>query len=153
MNREESLKEFKEKVVKTLEEESISVFEKKFKDDEEKVKEIIINGMKSLISKANEIKEEKKIAVFQFELLRINILNESYKILIHGYNSSWYLDTKSIYEEIDLRFLFETFITFKEKLIKEKRIYMGKVNDYDIQKIMFESVVKCYKDMSQTVRN
>lgn len=51
--------------------------------------------MKSLISKANEIKEEeKKIAVFQFELLRINILNESYKILIHGYNSSWYLDTK-----------------------------------------------------------
>lgn len=153
MNREESLKEFKEKVVKTLEEESISVFEKKFKDDEEKVKEIIINGMKSLISKANEIKEEKKIAVFQFELLRINILNESYKILIHGYNSSWYLDTKPIYEEIDLRFLFEPFITFKEKLIKEKRIYMGKVNDYDIQKIIFESAVKRYKDMSKTVRN
>lgn len=127
MNREESLKEFKEKVVKTLEEESISVFEKKFKDDEEKVKEIIINGMKSLISKANEIKEEKKIAVFQFELLRINILNESYKILIHGYNSSWYLDTKSIYEEIDLRFLFETFITFKEKLIKEKEFIWVKL--------------------------
>lgn len=128
MNREESLKEFKEKVVKTLEEESISVFEKKFKDDEEKVKEIIINGMKSLISKANEIREEeKKIAVFQFELLRINILNESYKILIHGYSSSWYLDTKSIYEEIDLRFLFETFITFKEKLIKEKRIIWVKL--------------------------
>ena len=156
MNREESLEEFKEKVVKALGQESIAAFEENFKNNEEKVKAMIIKGMKSLISKAKEIKEEdnkNKIAVFQFELIRINIVNESYKILIHGYNSSWYLDPKPIYEEIDLSFLFEPFIKLKEKLIKEKRIYMGKVNNYDIQKLIFELVVKCYMDMSKVIRN
>ena len=153
MNREESLEEFKEKVVKNLGEESVAGFEKNFKNNEEKVKELIINGIKSLIKKAMESKNENKIAVFQFEFLRINIINESYKILIHGYNSFWYLDSDSIYEEIDLSFLFEPFISFKEKLIKGKRIYMGKVNDYDIQKIIFELTAKCYMDMSKTIRN
>lgn len=149
MNREESLEEFNEKVVKNLEEESKTEFERIFNENEEKIKELIMNGMKSLIKGAN----ENKIAVFQFELLRINILNESYKILIHGYNSLWYLDSTSIYEEIDLNFLFKPFVSFKEKLIKEKKIYMGKVNDYDIEKIIFHIVVKCYMDMSKVVRN
>lgn len=156
INREEALEEFREKVVKNLAEESKLSVEKNFKDNEEKVKELIINGMKSLIKRAKESKEDKnenKIAVFQFELLRINIINESYKILVHGYNSFWYLDSDSIYEEIDLSFLFEPFIKLKEKLIKEKRIYMGKVNDYDIQKIIFELTAECYTDMSKTARN
>lgn len=156
MNREESLEKFKKKVVKALAEESKAVFEKNFKDNEEKVKELIIKKMKNLTKKAKESKEEKdenKISVFQFELLRINIINESYRIMLHGYNSNWYLDPKPVYEEIDLIFLFEPFISLKEKLSKEKRIYMGKVNDYDIEKIIFELVVKCYKDMSKIVRN
>ncbi len=38
MNREEALKEFKEKVVKTLEEESISVFEKNLRMMKKKLK-------------------------------------------------------------------------------------------------------------------
>lgn len=156
MNREESLEDFKKKVVKALAEESKAVFEKNFKDNEEKVRELIIKGMKNLIKRAKESREEKdenKIAVFQFELLRINIVNESYKILIHGYNSLWYLDSDPIYEEIDLSFLFEPFIKLKEKLIKEKRIYMGKINDYDIQKVIFKLTAKCYMSMSETIRN
>lgn len=155
MNREESLEEFKEKVVKNLAEESKVSFEKNFKDNEEKIKKLIVEGIKSLIKRAkesNDANNENKIAVFQFELLRINILNESYKILIHGYNSLWYLDSNSIYEEIDLRFLFEPFIKLKEKLNKEKKIYVGKVNDYDILKIIFEPVAKCYRNMSESVR-
>lgn len=156
MNREEALEKFKEKVVKNLAEENKLSFEKNFKDNEEKAKDLIIDGMKSIIKRAKDLKAEKnenKIAVFQFELLRINILNDSYKILIHGYNSLWYLDSNPIYEEIDLSFLFEPFIKLKEKLGKEKKIYIGKVNDYDIQKIIFEFAAKCYMDISKTVRN
>ncbi|BCZ45183.1 hypothetical protein psyc5s11_12500 [Clostridium gelidum] len=155
MNREESIEEFKEKVVKSLAEESKLILQKNFNDNKEKVRELIIEGIKSLIKRAKESEEEEhenKIAVFQFELLRINIVNESYKILIHGYNSLWYLDAHSIYEEIDLSFLFEPFIKLKQTLVKEKRIYMGKVNDYDIQKIIFELVTECYRNMSESAR-
>ena len=156
MNREESLEHFNENVIKKLTEEFKLKVHENFKVNEEKVKKLIIAAMKNIIKKAKkfqEVDKEYKIAVFQFELLRINIVNESYKILAHGYNSSWYLDSNSIYEEIDLSFLFEPFISFNEKLIKEKRIYMGKVNDYDIQKIIFELVSKCYWDISKDVRN
>ncbi|WP_160685618.1 pentapeptide repeat-containing protein [Clostridium sp. C2-6-12] len=156
MNREESLDHFNENVIKKLIDEiKLKVYEN-FRVNEEKVKKLIMDAMKKLIKKADnfqEIDKEYKIAVFQFELLRINIVNESYKILAHGYNSCWYLDSNSMYEEIDLRFLFEPFISLKERLIKEKRICMGKVNDYDIQKIIFELVSKCYWDMAKEVRN
>lgn len=156
MNREESLQHFNENVMKKLADGVKLEFEENFKANEGKIKNLIIAAMKNIIKKAmdlQEINKEHKIAVFQFELLRINIVNESYKILAHGCNSCWYLDSDSIYEEIDLSFLFEPFIKLKEKLIKEKRIYMGKVNNYDIQKILFELVSKCYIDMSKDVRS
>ncbi|MBB6624510.1 pentapeptide repeat-containing protein [Clostridium gasigenes] len=156
MNREESLKQFKENMAKNLVEECKVKFEENFKANEENVKNLIIDNMKSLIKRANDFQqiiEDYKIAVFQFELLRINILNESYKTFIHGYNSLWYLDKDSIYEEIDLKFLFEPFIDLKEKLIKEKKIYMGKVNNYDIQEIIFDLAVECYNNMSESARN
>ncbi|AGF55356.1 uncharacterized protein YjbI with pentapeptide repeats/ribosomal protein S17E [Clostridium saccharoperbutylacetonicum] len=156
MNREEALEHFDENITKKLAEDFKLKVEENFKANEEKIKNLIIAAMKSIIKKAKdfqEIKKEYKIAVFQFELLRINILNQSYKILAHGYNSSWYLDSDSIYEEIDLSFLFEPFDSFKEKLKKEKKMYMGKVNDYDIEKIIFELVSKYYMDISENVRN
>ncbi|WP_297430647.1 pentapeptide repeat-containing protein [Clostridium sp.] len=156
MNRQEALEEFNEKITKNLIEEYKLKFEENFRENQEKTKALIIEGIERLIKRAKnlqEINEGYKIAVFQFELLRINILNESYKIFVHGYNSLWYLDKASIYEEIDFKFLFEAFIELKQKLIKEKKIYMGKVNNYDIQKIIFNLAVECFKEMAAYVRN
>jgi|GEM_PF-2844976 len=156
MNRQEALEHFKENVSENLVKQYKLKFEEYFEENEEKVKALLIDGMKKLIKKAKEFGEAEKdykIVVFQFELLRINILNESYKIFAHGYNSLWYLDQHSIYEEIDLKFLFEPFIELKEKLIKEKKIYMRKVNNYDIQEIIFNLAVECYNNISIIVRN
>ncbi|OOM76180.1 hypothetical protein CLPUN_27930 [Clostridium puniceum] len=156
MNRQEALEHFKANVSENLVKEYRLKFEEYFEENEEKVKKLLIDGMKKLIKKAKEFDETEKdykIGVFQFELLRINILNESYKIFAHGYNSLWYLDKDSIYEEIDLKFLFELFIDLKEKLIKEKKIYMGKVNKYDIQEIIFNLAVECYNDISISIRS
>lgn len=156
MNRQEALEHFKENIVKNLIDECKAKFQENFRENEEKVKALIIDGMKKLINGAKNLKEldrEYKIAVFQFELLRINILNESYKIFAHGYNSLWYLDENSLYEEIDLKFLFEPFIKLKEKLIKEKKIYMGKVNNYDIQEVIFSLASESYMAISESARN
>ena len=156
MDRQESLEHFYENVSKKLINECKLKFQENFKEDEEKVKFLIIDGMKNLIKKAEKfqkINKDYKISVFQFELLRINILNDSFNIFIHGYNSLWYLDNASIFEEIDLKFLFTPFIKFKNRLAKEKKIYMGKVNDYDIAKVIFDLAADCFKSMSERARD
>ncbi len=150
MNREEALKEFKEKICLNLIEDCKSKFEDNVIKSEEKLRNLTIKGIKQVIKKAKDfqkIKEDYKIAVFQFEFLRVDVLNESYKIYVHGYNGMWYLDENSIVEYLDLKFLYEPFIEFKEKLIKEKKIYIGKVNNYDIQEIIMNLSYECYKNL------
>jgi hypothetical protein len=51
-----------------------------------------------------------------------------------------------------LKLLFEPFIELKKKLIKKKKIYMGKVNNYDIAKVIFDLTVDCFKSMSEKAR-
>lgn len=156
MKRQEALEHYKLNVAKDLIEEYTQKFELNLNNNEEKIRELLIEGIKSVEAKAKKIQEieaDYKICILQFELLRTNIINETYKIFIHGYNSSWYLDEKSVYEEIDLLLLFKPFIELKEKLIKFKKIYLGKVNNYDIQEIVFDLVSTCYKKMSMNVRN
>ncbi|MHC1686045.1 MAG: pentapeptide repeat-containing protein [Clostridiaceae bacterium] len=155
MNREEALIDFHDNFENSLLEICRGKFQVNLESNEEKLREALINGIKGLnekVIKAQEKDKEYKITVLQFELLRINLLNDSYKILAHGYNHLWYLDKNSIYEEIDLKFLFEPFIELKEQLNKAKKPYLGKINQYDIQKIIFELAVQCFNSMSETVR-
>lgn len=155
MNREQALVHYNENVSDKLLKEYEEKFKENFLANKDKTKNIIIEAMKNIIKKAEtnqEIIKDYKLSVFQFELLRINIIDESYKIFIHGYSSLWYLDDNSVYEYLDLKYLFEPIIELKQKLIQGKKIYLGKVNKYDIQKIIFEIVVKSFNDMSETVR-
>lgn len=149
MNRIEALEDFKSKISE-LKEQYIKEFENNFLENEEKVAHLLIDAIKTLNEKIN--KKDYKLSILQYELLRTNILDETYKIWLHGYNYLWYLDEESVYEEIDLKFLFEPFIRLKEELIKRKKIYIGKINNYDIEKIIFEVVYKCYMKLSSTIR-
>ena len=155
MNREQAIEHYKEKVSDKLLKEYQEIFRENFINNEQNTKNIIINAMKTIINKAQLNKEtykDYKLSVFQFELLRVNIIDESYKIFIHGYSSLWYLDENSVYEFIELKFLFEPFIELKQKLLEGKKVYLGKVNKYDIQKIIFEVVAKSFNDISEVVR-
>lgn len=151
MNREEAIIDFKENKAKALSEIAIDEFTDIFVNNIEEIKGILMSGLKKLITKWNKERNEELVVV-QYELLRTMILNESYIIYIHGYNSTWYLDDNSIVYELNLKFLFEPFIKLKEALIKEKKIYMGKINNYDIQEIIFEKVLEAFKGMSDIVR-
>lgn len=156
MDRAEALKHFEENIVKKALEECRNEFIEILNSNEEKFGRLLIKSIQNLNKKALEnknIDENYRLGVLQFEFLRSSILNESYSILLHGYNNLWYLDTNSIYEEIDLKFLSEPFINLKEKLIKEKQIYVGKINEYDVQKIIFDITAESYNSISELVRS
>ncbi|MEW8956322.1 pentapeptide repeat-containing protein [Clostridium sp.] len=155
MNRKEALEHYKLNQAKSLIEECEKNFNINLRDNEEKIKAMLIEGIKSVDKKAKKVQElhdDYRLYVLQFEFLRTNIINETYKILIHGYNGLWYLDDNSVYEEIDLLFIFEPFIILKEKLLKAKKSYLGKVNNYDIQEIIFNLASKCYNQMCDNSR-
>ena len=156
MNRQEALEDFNKNAADDLVLKYKKEFEKNLNDNEEKFALLLIESIKKLNQKAignRKVIENYSLGVLQFELLRSNILNESYKIHLHGYNSLWYLDNNSIYEEIDLKFLFESFENLKKELIEKSKIYIGKVNIYDINKIIFDAVSDSYMNMSSMVRD
>ena len=155
MNREEALEDFNKNAAYDLVLKCKKEFEKNFNDNEEKTALLLIDAIKKLNKKAIEnrnVVDNYTLGVLQFELLRSNILNESYKIHLHGYNSLWYLDDNSIYEEIDLKFLFKPFENLRKELIENSRKYIDRVNIYDIQKIIFDAVSDSYMGMSKAVR-
>ena len=120
MNRKEALEHYKLNQAKVLIEECEKNFNINLSDNEEKIKAMLIEGIKAADKKAKKVQEfhdDYRLYILQFELLRINIINETYKILIHGYNGLWYLDDNSVYEEIDLLFIFKPFIILKEELV------------------------------------
>lgn len=152
MNRDECLVEFNEKIVQKYLEEYCNKFHKNIERNTETIKNLIFNSLKDICDSKNIITEEDKITVLQFEILRTDILNESYKIRLNGYNNLFYLDENPVSKYIDFKFLFNEFLEFKNKLIEESKVYVGKVNKYDIQKILFDVVIKCYINMSFEVR-
>ncbi|NFG22872.1 hypothetical protein FDF11_06960 [Clostridium botulinum] len=155
MNREEALKDFNEKVVNKIINEYKLRFEENLKQYKDMLCEILIDSIVNLNKKVCNVRDYKKdylLNVLQYELLRTNVLDDSYIIWLHGYNRSWYLDEDSVYEEINLKFLFEPFIELKQVLIKKKKVYLGKVNNYDIQNIVFNIVKECYYSIENITR-
>ena len=155
MNRREALEDFNKNTADDLVLKYKKEFEINFNNNEKRFALLLIDSIKKLNQKAilnRKVIENYSLGVLQFELLRSNILNESYKIHLHGYNSLWYLDNNSIYEEIDLKFLFKPFENLKKELIEKSKIYIGKINIYDIQKIIFDAVSDSYMGMSKVVR-
>ena len=153
MNREEALLEYNEKVVKSLVEEARNKFEQLCNDNEDELEKRLVGTFRNLIQKCNDDRDGgEDLTIFQYEMLRTNILNESYIIYLHGYNKNWYLDDNPLCIEIDLKFIFEPYIELKEKLLREKKIYLGKINEYDIQNIIFNSVIDGFKALGEALR-
>lgn len=153
MNREEAMIEYNEKIVKNLVEEARNKFEQLCNDNEMELENIFVGAFRELIQKCNDEKQEEyNLTIFQYEMLRTNILNESYVIYLHGYNANWYLDESPLCIEIDLKFIFQPFIELKERLLEEKKIYLGKINEYDVQNIIFNSVIDSFKLLAEALR-
>ncbi len=147
-NREEALKEFKESIAKELINEVINTFKEKLTENSDLTQKLILDSIKEMIEK----NPEKKLMILQFELFRIDILNKTFKICLHGYDNLYYFDENPLENYIDLKFLFDDFTKLNENLITKSKGYVGKVNKYDVDETIIEAVMTCYKNMSLEVR-
>lgn len=154
MNREEAIKDFKNKKAKQFVDECDKLLTELFDKNRDKIKEILMQSLENIVKKAeiSHKRKEDRITTFQIEILRTEILTESFKICVHGYNIFGYLDESPICEYVNLKFLFEPLMQLKEKLEKEKKIYIGKINSYDIQNMLLKIAVEFYISLANEVR-
>lgn len=154
MNREDALIDFKSKMTEKYITKYNMLLIDTYNNNKTKIHDMIFQAIKSIIDKGmlhfNFTKN--KIAMFQFEILRTDILNESFKITLHGYNSYWYLDENPVYDYVDFKFLFKPLIELRKELETEMKVYIGKINKYDVQNILFTVAIEFFNNMSSDVR-
>lgn len=89
---------------------------------------------------------------FQFSLLRYDLLQDRARVRLDVMDASWVLDQASLCTEFDLSFLFAPYFRWREKLLKDMREYRGKVNQYDVERMVQEEVMSAAGTLTQVLR-
>lgn len=149
----DALKDFKAKIVQKAVKKYTCKFEENFDIHLDKVRNLILQSLIKLIKKYNEKFEKNyKITVFQFEMLKSNIINESFIVNLYCYNEKWCFEDELIVDEIDFGFLFEPFIEMKKELNREMELYSKKINNYNVENIVIDVVKEAFVNISEFVR-
>lgn len=149
----DALNNFKDTIVQKAVKKYTCKFEENFDIHLDKVKNLILQSLIKLISNYNKKFEENyKITVFQFEMLKSNILNESFMVNLYCYNEKWCFENEMMIDEIDFKFLFSPFIEMKKELSREIELYDGIINSYDVENIVIDVVKEIFVNISQFVR-
>lgn len=150
MTREEALERFR-----TYSEALLQDYENKFWDNLQKkntqLKERILESFVKL-AEAIKIKGKTEIVHFQFSLLRIDLIQKKYTVLLQASDVDWYLDEATITVTLDISFLFEQLSTLEQQILSESKKYVGRVNKYDVSEIISEKVMNASKLVAHSLR-
>lgn len=150
MTRAEALEQFKDRhcgKVEALENEFVSGIEPGI----EQIMDRFLGAFGEIAEQAQE--QDKSMCVFfQFSLLRYDLLQDMARIRLDVMDGYWYLDKAPLYTEIDLSFLFTPYFSWRTELLSDMREYMGKVNQYDVERMVQEAVMSAAGSLTQILR-
>lgn len=150
MNREDYLKLYKEEAEELIADSRID-FTKNLVDSMVPLKEAVMNGFARFTELAKKNKKEYYM-FFYFSYLKIDLLHKKYKILLQGMNNQWYLDPDMTEVTFELDFLLGPILELWEALTKASRKYIGKINAYDIQHLIFKEMDLHNRSIAHTLR-
>lgn len=150
MTRTEALEQFKDRhcgKVEALENEFVNGIEPGI----EEIMDRFLGAFGEISEQAQE--QDKSMCVFfQFSLLRYDLLQDMARIRLDVMDGYWYLDKAPLYTEIDLSFLFAPYFSWRTELLTDMREYMGKVNQYDVERMVQEAVMSAAGSLIQILR-
>lgn len=150
MTRAEALEQFKDRhcgKVEALENEFVNGIEPGI----EEIMDRFLGAFGEIAEQAQE--QDKSMCVFfQFSLLRFDLLQDMARIRLDVMDGYWYLDKAPLYTEIDLSFLFAPYFSWRTELLTDMREYMGKVNQYDVERMVQEAVMSAAGSLIQILR-
>lgn len=99
-----------------------------------------------------EQQEKEYVSFLYISVLKVDVIHRNYRFLLQAMNHLWYLDEEIIEVYIDAGDLFEPFDEVWDQLIEISRKFLGVVNRYDIQTIMFEELKQVDHMIAQALR-
>lgn len=80
------------------------------------------------------------VCFMYFSLLKTDLLNRNYRVLLHGLDISWYMDNEPAEVYVDAKELFTPFDELWNDLVQANQGYGVFVNDYDIRNLLFDEL-------------
>ena len=96
-----------------------------------------VKGAIDELGEKMESQGKEYVSYLYISMLKTDVLCRNYRFLLHAMNLKWYLDEEAIEVYFDAGNLMEPFDELWDGLKQENYGYMGAVNQYDIQHIMF----------------
>lgn len=104
------------------------------------------------LGKRMEQQQKEYVSFLYFSLLKSDLASHNYQFLLHAMNHQWYLDEESLEVYIPAGDLFEPLEAVWDYLTEESRPYIGAINQYDIQAMIFDELKIIDGAISQILR-
>lgn len=150
MTRQEALAQFREEMLPILTQ-SEAAFSRELENQIEKLTETMKEVFFRLRQEAMRL-EKEKLMFFHISLLRTGILQQTWQAMAQVMDARWYLDTEPAQIYFSLDFLFSAYSIVRKELMSNIQKYLGKINSYDVEHLLEESVMKCNSILAQHTR-
>ena len=105
----------------------------------EYLENMVRTGME-LLGEQMEKQEKEYVCYLYFSVLKTDLMDRKYRVLLHGMDMRWYLDEEPAEVYVDARELFAPLDDLRNAIEEANRGYGGAVNSYDIQNLLFDEL-------------
>lgn len=150
MTRQEALEQFREETAPVLEQ-CRNTFSENLVENMDKLTATLKKSIADIRAEAERLDKEP-IMFFTYALLRFDVLEQTYKVLLQARDARWYMDTEPAETTFFMEYLFHALKGVREKMLEESRKYLGKVNAYDVANLIQQVVMDCNSLLAQQLR-
>ncbi len=139
------LKEFKEKYVKNRYKEELKSILENYNEHKDNIKEELTSKFDSVCKEAILFQEKDlkgEIKYIYFSMLRTRLLEDKGEWRIDLYDEKWFLDKEECSINIDLNFIYEPLFEHMKELSEKKREYLRTIKEKDIEDIKLKEANK-----------
>lgn len=150
MEREQALQKFKDETA-----ELISSFREQISrhllERGDRLESMIFQAMNDLGERMKQ-QEKEYVSFLYISVLKVDVLNRNYRFFLQGMNHRWYLDEEPAEVYFSAEDLYDPLNELWDNLIEKTHWYMGAINSYDIQHIIFEEIKFIDSTIAQILR-
>ena len=126
-------------------------FEDRLQERIDRLTGCIYKSFERIRKQADEQKKNNCV-YFLYSLQRYDLTQGKAIIRLDVTTFEWYLDEKPLEDSFDITFLFQEYFDFQERLLRDMREYMGKINIYDIQDFIQSEIMNRNKLVAHNLR-
>lgn len=148
MDRGEAKKRYKNEISKYLQD-GMELLQRNWEKREDEVKSLIFEALLQLFLSS---KDKEQIQYVQMSLLRSQMDEDVYKMLLSLHNETYFMDPDSRMQAIDISYVFEPLREVRTKLYQVIGEYQGKIENFDADQMIRETAMVFYKKQADRCR-